>query len=237
MEPFDPVHLGNTIRAFRVLLGLTQQDVAARSGASITTIYGIESGRPARVSSLRRVCAGMGTDLDEFLKINPTRNVKEAGYVLHRASTVQWHAPLDRRKMVPGDNDELVQDPAERRRLGRLGLTPLFGYRPHLMMPQGPGTTFIELYGRYDRAMNADVYREALICCQRGSVRIGIGDSVAELGEGDVVGFSNGEMRWMEPIANDPDELPTRLLWIGAVRIGRVIPLDRKRVLVRRPKV
>ena len=218
------------------MLGLTQHDVAQRSGVSITTVFGIESGRSTRLSSLNKVCGGMGTDLDEFLKINPTRNMKGPDYVVHRASSIRWHAPIDHRKKVPEDNDDLVQDPEERRRLGKLGLTPLFGYRPRLIMPQGPGTTFIELYGRYNHPLNENVYREALILCQQGNVRIGINDTLVELEPGDVVGFSNHEMRWMEPIFNDPDDLPTELLWVGAVRSGRIIELNRKRVLVRKPK-
>ena len=40
----------------------------------------------------------------------------------------------------------------------------------------------------------------------------------------------------MEPIFNDPDDLPSELLWVGAVRSGRIIELNRKRVLVRKPK-
>lgn len=207
-----------------MLLGLTQEEVAAKAGVSIKTLFQVEAGKPARRSTLLKVCRGLGTDLEEFLIPYPELKSGDDDIVVHRGAETAWHAPIDLRKNIPEDNFTLIQNPGERRRLGRLGLTPLFVYHPNIMMAEGPGTTFIELYGRYEGSMNKNIYREALIYCQRGAVRVEIKDTFVDLVAGDTVGFTNDFLKSLESTVDvNSEDAPTLLVWIGGVRVGKVV--------------
>lgn len=224
MKGVDPIFLGKRIRSFRLLLGLTQEEVAERAGVSIKTLFQVEAGKSSRRSTVLKVCRGLGTDLEEFLVPYPELKSGEDDIVVHRGAESAWHAPIDLRKNIPEDNFTLIQNPLERRRLGRLGLTPLFVYHPNIMMAEGPGTTFIELYGRYEGSMNMHIYREALIHCQRGGVRVGIKDRFIDLVAGDTVGFTNEHLRSLQSTVDAAsEEAPTQLIWIGGVRVGKVV--------------
>lgn len=138
---------------------------------------------------------------------------------------------------MPEDNQRLVQDPRERMRLGRLGLAPVFISYPRLIMPDGPGATLIELYGRYEDDLNSYVYRDCIMYCQRGGVRLDVRGEVVELNEGDFVGFASRDLVWMEPVTADLGDAPPPLaLWLGAVRLGKIVAPPGKRTIVRKPR-
>lgn len=211
------------IRRGRGLQGYTQAELAQRAGVTITTLYRAEQGLPLRKSSIDKIASALDMTLDELLQEKPVMDVTAHACVLHRGSSNVWFAPIDRRKNVPEDNAELVRSPQERRRLGSLGLTPIFISYPRLVMPDGPGATLIEVYGRYPDGINPDIYRDCMIHCLRGAIRLQILDEVVELEEGDFIGFATTNLRWMEPAAPLKGSDPTPLaLWFGAVRLGRV---------------
>lgn len=219
----DSEDRGGAIRRKRVLLGITQAELAQRAGVTITTLYRAEQGLPLRGSSLEKIAKGLDMTVDDLYEEKPVMDVTAHTYVLHRSTDNGWFAPIDRRRNVPEGNTELVRSPQERRRLGSLGLAPIFICYPNLVMPDGPGATLIEVYGRYPHGINADIYRDCMIHCVRGSIRLQILDEVVELGEGDFVGFVNRNLRWIEPAAPVRASDPTPLaLWFGAVRLGRI---------------
>jgi len=231
-----PEDHGRLIQRARVLLDITQAELAERAGITVRTLYRAERGFPARHSSLEKIANGLNMSLDELLREKPVMDGTAQAYVLHRAAENVWSAPIDRRRNVPEDNETRVRSASERRRLGLLGLTPLFLCYPVLVMPEGPGATLLEVYGRYENAINPEVYRDAMMHCLRGGVRLGILDEIVELGEGDFVGYVSRNLRWIEPVAplgeNDPVSL---VLWFGAVRLGRVHTMA-KRPIVRKPR-
>lgn len=227
---------GRHIRDLRIVRGLTQREVAELSGVALSTIFYIERGKPVRLSSIVKVCKGLDTSLNDVQRWNYSIRSGENRSVVHRAAATVWHIPMDLRKRVPVDSFDRIADPAERMRLGRLGLVPLFAGYLDLLMPQGPGTTLIELYDRFPEAINYNLYREAVLQCTHGGARLQIGERVYELEPGDFVGYASEDLQWIEPIGDLPAQEPTLLVWNGAVRVGRTPKANPSRTAVRKPK-
>ena len=55
------------LRALRIRAGLTQQDIAAAAGTTITTVARIERGAEPTVRIARRLCVVLGCSFDELL--------------------------------------------------------------------------------------------------------------------------------------------------------------------------
>lgn len=224
------------IQRGRLMLKLTQAELAQLAGVAVTTVYRVERCLPVRESSLRKLCAAMSIKFDEFLKMKPIFDARREAYVRHRGDETYWYAPVDHRRVVPEDDQTLVQDPRERLRLGRLGLVPAFVSYPNLIMPEGPGATLIELYGRHAEDLNSYIYRDCMIYCQRGDVRLCVRDEVVELNEGDYVGFVSRDLTWIEPATPDFGSEPPLALWFGAVRLGKIVAPHGKRTIIRKPR-
>ena len=210
---------------------MSQIELAERAGVSLSTVYHIESGRSTRASSIRKVCEiGLDTAPEDLVQ---TREKQASDpYLLYQASSAIWREEQDRRRAIPDDSFTLIQDPAERRRLGRLGLVGSFMNNPNIVMPDGPGTVFLEIYGRREGAVNAGVYRDSKLYCQSGGVRCAVGEHRVELRAGDMIGYTTADLRWIEPLELPvPNEEPSRLLWMGAVRIGKTIRGDRRTIV------
>lgn len=213
--------LGDRVRTFREMLGLTQAELAEVAGIAVRTIRNVEAGRSIRRSTITKICEGLDVP-PASLEESVDAAVGSTYPLLYRSSKAEWHAWIDSRKAVPQDNRQRLQDPGERRRLGKLGLVTLFFNNPYLIMPDGPGTIFIEVFGHYEGAINEIYYRDCKIYCQRGTVRCQILESIVELGPGDVAGFRSADLRWLEPAHELRDsELPPLLLWIGAVPVSK----------------
>lgn len=228
-----PEDWAKRIQQRRVVSRLTQSELAQRAGVSITTVYRAEQALPVRISSLRKISEALQTKLEQFVNEKPVLRPEEISHVSHRAVEAIWYAPIDRRRTIPANNTELMQDSAERTRLGRLGLIPMFVCYPNFVMPEGPGMTLLEMHGRYDRAINADIYRECIVQCQRGCARLQVLDDVIELAEGDFVGFVSKNLRWIEPAVLGE---AAHFLWFGAVRLGRLPTFATKRTIVRKTR-
>lgn len=231
-----PQEWSRRIQDIRLIQRMTQTELAQRAGVAVTTVYRAEQGLPVRQSSLQKIAAAVDVKFDQFLRSGPLLHREDLSYVHHRAEEAVWYAPVDHRRILPEDNDRLVQSPAERKRLGILGLTPIFVCYPNLLMPEGPGATLIELYGRYNRPFNPTIYRECLVYGQRGRARLQVLDDVVELAEGDIAGFVSKNLRWIEPAEPSPSDDPPLVLWVGAVRLGKVAVPTGKRTIVRRSK-
>ncbi|MDS9469695.1 helix-turn-helix domain-containing protein [Paracoccus sp. MBLB3053] len=60
----SPSDLGRAIRARRLLLGLTQAEVAMQSGVSIPTVSAIENGKEtAHIGLVMQICRDLGLHL------------------------------------------------------------------------------------------------------------------------------------------------------------------------------
>ena len=215
--------------------GYSQDDLARRSGLAPKTIYRLERGLAVNRGSFLRICEALEV-LPEQLCAAPMP--PPPVYGVHRQGESVWFMiGGDLRVRVPEDNFERTQHRQERLRLGRQGLIAAFGYSLSFMMPEGPGIVMLELFGRLDGPFNATMYRECVLSCARGGVRVGVGDNIVELVEGEALGYRSKDLRWMEPLApTDSDGLPTTLTWTGAVRVGNLPGESKKGERVKRTK-
>ena len=218
-EPFDWTLIGNNVRRGRLLRGYSQEALARLAGLSISTIRHVEGGRPIRMRSLLRVAESFDETIESIRMPNGAVLTHEVDYVSFREVSATWvSGSVDRRSNVPVDNHRRIQDPAERARLGRLGLLAMFLSNTGFLMPEGPGLIFIELYDRSEGDLNGLLYRDCTIACVAGKARLRIGESILEMIPGDVMGYRSKDLVWMEPA--EESELPVRLTWTGAVRLG-----------------
>lgn len=236
-EVFDWSRIGRNVRQARIIRGHSQEEFATMSGLSITTLYHIEQGRSISRSSLLKVCAALQESLDSIKVRNRIVLTEEDEVRIFRRAQGIWTVELETRAKVPEDDLRRIQDPAERLRLGRLGLVIAFFCTTNFIMPDGPGVAFIELYRHFEDQFNAIIYRDCLLTCTQGRARVGIGDTIVELGEGDVVGYHSKDLSWMEPATpTGQDGHPTILTWTGAVRLGGRPLADTTNKRVRRRK-
>lgn len=211
--------IGINVRRARILRGFTQADLAERARVGISTVYHAEQGRPLSRRSFEAICEGLGS-LPDHIRARGRRHLTDdLTLLVHRQAEGVWTSQRDLRIKTPDDNLARIQNPEERIRLGRLGLVPQFLCAATFIMPEGPGPLFLELYGRNEGAINQTIYRDCLLMCQEGGLRARVGDEETTLGPGDLLGYRSRDLRWMEPVG---DRLPARLLWIGAVRLGKL---------------
>lgn len=229
----DRVALGQRVREIRIQQGLRQSDLARIAGVSITTVFEVEKGGAARLSSIQKICSvGLAHPYESMVRWRKRHD--NEGYMLYRTENATWIAPEDIRTMIPDDNAERIQDPAERRRLGRLGFVVTFYNLPDIRMVDGPGTFFLEIHGRRVSALNESTYQNCKLQCQSGSVRIMIGEQAVELNAGDIVACLGGDIRWIEPAKPlSHDESAPILLYMGAKSVGKAVHGGR-RTLVRK---
>ena len=233
-DSFDWTAIGHNVRRMRIVQGVSQRELARRSGLAISTVYHLERGAPVSRRTLLKLCEGMGETFDSLRTRNQSVLTDDHDFVVFHREAAIWTAYGEGRDRVPDDDIERIQSPEERLRLGRLGFVTLFGHLTNFIMPEGPGLVTFELYGRYPFAFNKEIYRDCLLSCLQGRVRLRIGGSTLELGDGGVVGYRSRDLEWIEPV--EGGELPVRLTWTGAVRIGSPVGEVRKGERVKRRK-
>jgi len=227
--------IGRNVRQARIIRGRSQEDFAAHSRVSVTTLYQVERGQAISQRSLLKICAALGESPGSIRTRDRIILNSDLDCLVFRAAECLWTVELEVRAKVPEDDLRRIQDPRERLRLGRLGLVIAFFSTPNFIMPEGPGVVFIELYRRFADDFNSIIYRDCLLTCTQGRARVMVGETVVEMEEGDVMGARSKDYRWMEPI--DPvgaDGHPVILTWMGGVRVGSS-PGDKRRA--RRRKV
>lgn len=202
----------------RIGQGISQEELAQRAGVSVVTVYNVERCVPVSRRTLLKVCEGLNEPLDSLRTRSQSILTEERDFMVFRREAAAWIVFGETRTWVPVDDVARIQNADERLRLGRLGFVPLFAHTTNFIMPEGPGMVKIELYGRYADTFNATVYRECVIEGVEGRMRMQAGESIVEIGPGDVIGYRSRELRWIEPV--EGEELPVRLTWTGAVRVG-----------------
>lgn len=78
--------IADNVRRLRQDLGLSQEELAARSGHTRFTIGTIEAGRAARASTLRHIAKALGTDLATLRRQpTPTRTREQTDLMIEAA--------------------------------------------------------------------------------------------------------------------------------------------------------
>lgn len=221
MARYDKVdwsRIGQNVRRMRIGQGISQEELAERAKVSTATIYNVERCASVSHRTLLKICDALNEPLDSLRTRQQSVLAEDQDCVLFRGDSAAWIVFGESRTWVPEDDVMRIQSPEERMRLGRLGFVPLFAHTTNFIMPEGPGLVNLELYSRYPDTFNSTIYRDCLLGCVEGRLRLCIGKTVAELGPTDVVGYRSKDLVWMEPA--EGSDLPVRLTWTGAIRVG-----------------
>ncbi|MBN9500491.1 MAG: hypothetical protein BGO01_07785 [Armatimonadetes bacterium 55-13] len=62
-----------------------------------------------------------------------------------------------------------------------MGFVAAFCTTNSFIVPNGPGLTFIELYRRFEGPINEGLYRDAVLRCEQGAVRLSAAGRVQNL--------------------------------------------------------
>lgn len=223
-----------------MMRGLSQEELARRSGVAVKTIYRGELGAPMRTGTFAKICKALDSTMEQ-LKVGTLQSVSgNVKFGFHPADREFWiYSRATRRTNTPDDELERIQNPEERKRLGLTGLVPTFGTVMDFIMPQGPGLLKIELYGKFMERLNDAIYREGIFMPIQGRVRIGILEDVVELGPGDMMGYHTKDLQFIEPAPEmRPEDLPVVIHWVGGVRIGAIPTIGKgERVSQRRRRL
>lgn len=223
--------VGENIRRARFLQNLTQGELAALSELAVATIHHAEEGRPLVPRTLEKICASLNCGIDHIISRQRTHLTDAVDLLVHRAEEGVWNALGDRRAKIPDDNLERIQSPEERTRLGSLGLVTMFTYALTFILPEGPGTLHLELYGANEGTINEKIYRECVLLCEGGEAELTVVGRSVRLREGDAAAFRTAEL---VRLSASP-ERPARLTWIGSGRLGK-LPRGKDRTRIRRQR-
>jgi len=220
---YDWEQISRNVRLMRRLLKTTQFELAERAQVQRSSIQRLESGLSVRVSTLRKVCKGLQVNFDEIAGMRrPFGPDDQSGCVAHHPERQTWYRQGDRRPRIPEDNESRIQAESERFRLGSLGLVPRFRSYLDFVLIDGPGVFFVEVYDRYEdwhETGEEGVYKDWILYCLSGSVRLLTETDSQVLSSGGAIGFRSGFRFSLEPLApaKTPEEVP-KLMFIGANR-------------------
>jgi transcriptional regulator with XRE-family HTH domain len=220
---YDWEQISRNVRLMRKLLKTTQLELAERAQVQRSSIQRLESGLSVRVSTLKKVCAGLQVNFDEIAGMRrPFGPDDRSGCVAHSPERQTWYRQGDRRPRIPEDNESRIQAENERFRLGSLGLVPRFRSYLDFVLMDGPGVFFVEVYDRYEdwhETGEEGVYKDWILYCLRGSVRLRTETDSQVLSTGGAIGFKSGFSFSLEPLtpAGTAEEVP-KLMFIGANR-------------------
>jgi len=222
LESLNWAAIGENVRQSRCIQGKSQASLALSARLGISTLYQVERGMPVGLRSLRKIAEALSTSPDRLILPNQVRLTADHKALVHRPADYFWTTIDDVRTRNPEDNLTLIQDPKERRRLGRLGLVGAFCASTSFIMPEGPGLVSLEIFGQIG-FFNMTIYRFATITCTKGRLRLIFGDEAIELGEGEIAGYRTEDLLGMEPAgAPEPMDLPVLATWVGSVRVGKL---------------
>lgn len=224
LEGSAKLAISRGIRLTRLMQGLSQKELADRSGVGLKTLYRVEAGESGTSATIRKICFALGVTPEQLRAVPANTVGDQMPYGVHYGGQEVWTYPETTRRGKPtGDEMVRIQDPKERLRLSQIGFIPLFFAGPRFIMPEGPEVLRVELYSRNEGQLNAHLYRECIVVGVRGRFRCQLGSDLLEIGPGDVLGTHVAEIQWFEPLSDQ--ELPVLFTWVGGVRHG-ILPTE-----------
>lgn len=208
---------------------LSQDELATRSGLERSTVQRVERGIRVRMGSFEQVCAGLDADVEEIKNMDRDLGPRDRqACAFHFPDQAMWYSYQDRRPRIPHDNEERIQDPLERTRLGANGFVARFRSYLHFVMLNGPGVFFVEVHGEYRDSVETGeggVYKDWIMYCLHGRVRLKTPAFERELPEGSAMGFRSGFEFSIAPTGGGDSSPPAVLMFIGANRrSSRTLP-------------
>lgn len=195
---------GRRIRERRLKFRLSTKKLSQLAGVARQTVVRIEMGMPCTAMSLHRIRHALLLFTDQLRR--PDR--EETKFALHRALNSRWTVSIPKgsyQKHVIDDDLIHVNDPAERKRLGGLGLQPFFTAVLDSELPDGTmGQALMELH----KPSWVDAhFGNEFVYCLRGPVQITVDGTPCILDVGDSITFDANMPHQYEPafeVKDDP---------------------------------
>lgn len=217
IQNLDHGLLSRNLRMARNNQGLSQTELAKRSGVDLASVYRAEKGATVRLTTLRKIAKGLNILFDDLL-LEKTVTGRTVPFAVNRMSDAKWFPVEDRRQRVPKDDPERSQDPTERRRVGKFGLVPVFMCPPTIIPQNGPGIVRYEIYDKTLGSINEAFYEDAALYVIRGGATVSIAGTELQLTSEDWVAFKSKDL---EGIAILPPHELVVVLWIGSNRVTK----------------
>ena len=123
---------------------------------------------------------------------------------------------------MPPNSREMLRLEEERRRLGSLKFAKGFTAHLNFVLLRGPSVNLMEIWGRIPGTSGPPSYKDNILFCMRGKIRLHLNSEEILLSEGDAI--TNGSdvlFEWMEP--GEPiGNMPPLILIIAANRISEL---------------
>lgn len=210
-----PQEIGANVREVRRRKGLSQSEVAAFAKVSERTLRRLEQGVSLTFGTLEKVCVALGWNATEastsgrFLPIEDAKDFR-----LHGAEETYWYTTDDHRKQVPPDDLVRIQDPTERRRLGRLGLVDMFVGTFRFSVPDAPAMALFELYAPV--RFGGGSYRHLVLYCVRGDVTFTVDGEPVRVTEGGAIYLRKQPVDLRPTFPIGPKDMAPLLLHAGS---------------------
>lgn len=205
------------VRGARKSEGLSQTELARRSGVNLASVYRIERAKPTHLRTARSIARGLNIVFEDLL-LQKSVLSGSTPVAVHRAGLAKWFSAEDSRTRLPADHVESYQQEAERQRLGKLGFVPFFMCPPLIIPPNGPGLVVCEIFSTLRGPFNEEFYMDGALYVLRGRVTCRVDSETRKLDEGDWAAFRCSSLEEVAVVA--PCEQAT-ILWIGATRVKR----------------
>ncbi len=205
------------VKSTRLIEGLSQTELARRSGVNLASVYRVEKGNSAHLRTLKKIALGLNIVFEDLL-LDKGLHDKERSFGIHRAKVAKWFPSVDSRPRLPTSFLQDYQDESERHRLGGLGFVPFFMCPPLIIPPNGPGVVLLELYSNVEGAFNAEFYEDGALYLLQGKGVGTILEEHFELEEGDWIAFKTKDLT---TFGVAPGHELAVVLWIGATRVKR----------------
>jgi len=194
-ESIDPAVLGRNIRELRRVRGWSIDALAKRAGVASYTVQRIERGLPSTESRRTRIAYALDTVVERLANIGA---LERNDVQVHTPDDDAWMSLIDRRQVIPDDNEKLIQSPEERVRLGRLGFVTQFVKVLQCRLPKGKLLAgVLEVYADLpaSRYLGGEIFAYAL----RGDSYLNLAGERFLLREGSATTFDCTRAFFFEP--------------------------------------
>lgn len=206
----DP-KIGKVVRELRERMGWSIRDLAKASGLNKNTILHVEKGLSTKLAVLEQIGDALGAAPPRLAYL---ANLSNRRWQVHKKKGGQWAMLRGTRDLKnPEMYRELVQEIAERKRLGQLGFASSFVKPLECVLKDGRLLSGLaEIYGRLEVKRSPG---ETFVYCLRGSLQVEVGEEKFVLEEGEATTIlDKGDTVYSPSPGTPPQELPITFVYV-----------------------
>jgi transcriptional regulator with XRE-family HTH domain len=206
MENVDWKSVGVLIKSLRTQRKLPHRELAARAAIDPGTLLRIEAGKPSRLSTIQKIEEAMNLSPGLLTHSSP---LALGPFFLQEPSRelIMIRPNPNYKKAIPDYSQEMLQNPAERRRIGKLGIVSGFQWEPEIGLKGATMRgTLMEIY---DETIASNHQGEEFVFGVQGSTVIKIANQEIIVHPNQIASFWPFELHSYAP---HPSTTPPSLL-------------------------